>query len=106
MGITKDGSVFRIALGSEAGGFETRISFAVNCHEDMKRPRIEMSQNEFVRLFREMLPHLKGEMLVGSDPRISYESQERLVEELSRIMHELAMMSLAGQISGCAVSKK
>ncbi len=74
MEITKDGSVFRIALGSGvSAGPETRISFAVNSHHEMRRPRVEVSRDGLRDLFMRMVPYISGASLVSGDYDLSYE---------------------------------
>ena len=88
MEITKDGSVFRIALGSGvSAGPETRISFAVNSHYEMRRPRIEVSGNGLRELFMRMVPYISGASLVSGDYDLSYE--RRVVDGLARVLGEV-----------------
>jgi len=72
MRIIKDGSVFRIELDSSVSEFETRISFAVDSHQGIKRPRLEISANGLKQLFMRMVPYISGEALVNSDYDIHY----------------------------------
>lgn len=88
MEITRDGSVFRIALGSGVSGPETRISFAVNSHQDMRRPHVEVSRDGLRELFMRMVPHISGVSLVSGDYDLSYERE--VVDGLVRILEEIA----------------
>lgn len=95
MEVRKDGSVFRIELDSDGSGFETRISFAVNTHGEMRRPRLEVSQKGLVRLFTETLRHITGEAMVGdgddNQSIQSVESRRISVEELFRLVDQVVM---------------
>lgn len=87
MRITKDGSVFRIELGSSPSEFETRISLAVNSHGDMRRPRVEVSEKGLKELFMRMVPHISGAILVNDDYAPSYRLE--VVRDLVRILDEI-----------------
>ncbi|RJP45601.1 hypothetical protein C4587_00685 [Candidatus Parcubacteria bacterium] len=88
MRIRKDGSVFRIELDSSPLEFETRISFAVNSHQDMRRPRIEVSEKGLRHLFMEMLLCISGAALVRGDFVSDYERDT--VTHLVCILAEVA----------------
>jgi len=60
MRIKKDGSVFRLELSSSSSEFETRISFAVDSHDQMRRPRIEVSPLGLVHIVMEGLANLSA----------------------------------------------
>ncbi len=95
MRIIKDGSVFRVALESGGIGPETRISFAVNTHGDLKRPRVEVSGQELAGMFRDMLPHLSAQDLF-TDRNIPSVVRMDTLEGLLRILHQFANASLEG----------
>jgi len=86
--ITKDGSVFRIELDSRISEFETRISFAVNSHGDVRRPRVEVSTGNLKELFMRMMPHISGTELVNDDYDLCYRIE--VVRDLVRILEEVS----------------
>ncbi len=89
MRIDKDGTVFRISLDSTLGGFETRISFAVNSSGEMRRPRIEVSRNDLALLLLQILPHLTAIDMVGHN-NWGTQNRSQATQQLIRLMNELA----------------
>lgn len=92
MRITKDGSVFRIELDSQIQRFETRISFAVSCHDQMVRPRLEMECKSLTDLFVEILPHVQIEDLVG-DNNIPLAARWERFRQIFRLLDAIVIRS-------------
>lgn len=91
MKILKDGSVFRIALESTPGGFETRFSFAVNSHDQMVRPRLEISERELHWLFVGMLPHTDPMLFLDKNFAVS-EFRPEIAHAVCAFFNRFAMI--------------
>lgn len=91
MRIEKDGSVFRIVLDSSPGESETRISYAVNSHGQMMRPRIEMSRRAIVSLFMETLRHVSAERMLECQNLHTGEYWEATMTNLMHLAQTLAV---------------
>ncbi|MGD1003412.1 MAG: hypothetical protein ABR884_02445 [Minisyncoccia bacterium] len=97
MRIKKDGTVFRIELGSVTREFETRISHAVNAQGELTRPRLEIGRQELESFFVEALPHVRGHYFMITGHGESLEEKHKIVTGLIQLAKDIAVYCTAEQ---------
>jgi hypothetical protein len=95
MRIKKDGTVFRVKLGSVVKEFETRISHAVNAQGELTRPRLEIGRQELESFFVEALPHVRGHYFMITGNGESLEEKHKIVAGLIQLAKDIAVYCTA-----------
>lgn len=93
MGIVKDGSVFHLSLEGSSKP-ETRISFAVNNHAMMVRPRIDCGESTLRLLLVDAMAHVDGARFVD-DENWSPVFRKEAVRNVTRFVEEMIRAFMA-----------